>query len=90
MTYCDMECSERKKVKKAFSFIRRETNKLEHIDCNKLKLAIKFPNLWFAYYKGIRKNAKYLIGKERILCPNQKAIIFLNVKKRTACRLIRV
>ncbi len=61
MTYCDMERSERKKVKKAFSFIRRETYKLDHIDCSKLKLAIKFPNLWFIYYKGIRKHAKYLI-----------------------------
>ncbi len=61
MTYCDMKRSERKKVKKAFAFIRRETNDLKRVDCRKLKLTLKYPRLWLIYYRGIRKPMKYLI-----------------------------
>lgn len=61
MTYCDMVPSERRKVRGAFGFIRRETDRIRSVDCRKLKLTLKCPGLWFVYYRAIRKPAKYLM-----------------------------
>ena len=61
MTYCDMGRSDQKKAKRCLRYIRHETERIKSVNCIKLKMALKFPHLWFLYYKGIRKYAKYLI-----------------------------